>query len=885
MRNWLEKMYGDHIGLRERLLRMILSGGLVASIAGIFITILLDMSPLLLIVLSVCAVVVSILLWQIYKYQKVELAVWVVDVLVNFVLFPVAFFTSGGIEGGATIWYVLGIIFVFLLFRGVQFVVFLISTLVCFVATYLVSYFYPEFLLPLESRADVHIDSVFAMVAVSILIGMLIKFQAWVFEKERHKVIEQQEELRRIAESKSVFFANMSHEIRTPINTIIGLNEMTLREDISEEVAENAMNIQQASKMLLALINDILDMSKIDSGKMEIVPTQYETGAMFSDLVNIIWIRAHEKNLELKVNIDPELPSMLYGDEIRLKQILLNLLSNAVKYTPEGSVTLEAKSEQVDADTVRIRISIEDTGIGIRKEEVKDLFHAFRRVDKEKTRVIEGTGLGLKIAQQLLELMGGTITVDSTYMKGSVFTVTLNQKIVNANPIGKLDFMVKKNHLSRERYHQRFEAAEARVLIVDDNEMNLMVASKLLRGTQVQVDVAKSGAEALVMTRNKAYHAIFMDHVMPEMDGEQTLKRIRKQSNGLCNDAPVVALTANAMSGAEETYRRMGFEGYLAKPINVALFEATLLKYIPPELVTFRMEEVEEEKLHYHETKKKKSVLITTECVADLPTVWKEHYGIRTQTCYINTSHGRFCDVEEIASEAVLEYLQRGNRAHSQPASVEEFEQFFADALSEAEQVIHISVSSGIAKAYENAMEAAKCFDSVHVIDSAQVSGSMGILALYAAQVAKEGKTAQEIIEEIEQMKHNISTSFIVGSVESMYRNGRISELVKKTCEYLYLSPVISVNRGELKCTSILFGNEEQIAKKYIKKQLKNKKRIDTRILIIAHAGCSKKRQEMILKEVERHVKFERVMFQKVSATIASNCGLNSFGLLYRKKS
>lgn len=885
MRKWFDKMFGDHIGLRERLLRMILSGGLVASVAGVLITVILDLPTLLLIVLSTCAVIVSVLLWQIYKYQKIELAVWIVDVLVNFILFPVAFFTSGGIEGGATIWYVLGIIFVFLLFKGKQFVVFLFCTMVCFIATYLVSYFYPEYLIPLNSRLDVHIDSVFALVAVSILIGMLIKFQSWVFEKERQKVIEQQEELRRIAESKSVFFANMSHEIRTPINTIIGLNEMILREDISDEVAENAMNIQQASKMLLALINDILDMSKIDSGKMEIVPTQYETGAMFSELVNIIWIRAHEKNLELKVNIDPELPSMLYGDEIRIKQILLNLLSNAVKYTPEGSVTLEAKSEQVAPDTVRMRISIEDTGIGIRKEEVKELFHAFRRVDKEKNRVIEGTGLGLKIAQQLLELMDGTITVDSTYMKGSVFTVTLPQKIVNAKPIGKLDFMVKKSHLSRERYHQRFEAPEGNVLIVDDNEMNLMVASKLLRGTRVRVDVAKSGAEALVMTRNKTYHAIFMDHVMPEMDGEQTLKRIRKQSNGLCNDVPVIALTANAMSGAEETYRRMGFEGYLAKPINAALFEATLLKYIPPELVTFRTEEAEEERLYYQETKRKKSVLITTECVADLPQAWKEHFDIRTQTCYINTSHGRFCDVEEIASEAVLEYLYRGNRAHSQPASVEEFEKFFADALSDAEQVIHISVSSGIAKAYENAMEAAKCFDSVHVVDSAQVSGSMGILAMYAASVAHEGKSAEDILEQVEQLKHTIHTSFVVGSVEAMYRNGRISEWIKKFCEYLYLSPIISVVHGELKCTSVLFGSEEKAAKAYIRKQLKGKKKIDTRILIVAHAGCSKKRQEFIRKEVERYVKFENVVFQKVSATIASNCGLNSFGLLYRKKS
>jgi len=884
MKQWFIKIYGSHIELRERLLRLILSLGLVACIVGLFISVVLTQSVALVLTLAGAALVLVFDLWQIMKYGRVELAIWLIEILVNFIVFPVAFLTSGGIEGGATIWYVLGILFTFLLFKGKSLAIMVACTTVCFSATYLISYYHPELLIPLANAKDVHIDSWFAMVVVGLVGGALMQVQNRVFEQERKKVLEQQEELRQLADSKSVFFANMSHEIRTPINTIIGLNEMNLREEISDEVAENSINIQQASKMLLSLINDVLDMSKIDSGKMEIVPVQYETGSLFSDLVNIIWVRAHEKNLELKVNIAPEIPSMLYGDEIRIKQVVLNLLSNAIKYTQEGSVTLEAKSELVNADTVRLRISIEDTGIGIRKEEVKELFHAFRRVDKEKNRVIEGTGLGLKISKQLLDLMGGSITVDSTYMRGSVFTVVLDQKIVNIKPVGNLDFLVKKNLLTRERYHQRFEAEEARVLIVDDNEMNLMVASKLLRGTKVQVEVAKSGAEALVMTKNKSYHAIFMDHVMPEMDGEQTMKRIRKQINGLCNEVPIIALTANAMSGAEETYRRMGFEGYLAKPINAALFEATLLKYIPRELVTFREEEAEEETLLHRGGKTKKNIMITTECVADLPAVWREHYGIRVQTCYINTVDGRFCDVDEIASEGVLAYLNKGNRAYSEPASVEEFEHFFAEALAEAERVVHISVSSGIAKAYDNAMEAAKCFESVHVIDSSHVSCGMGMLVLYAAQLAKEGKNAEEIVERINDLKQYVNTSFIVGSVECMYLNGRISEWVKKLCESWGLLPVVSLNRGILKCTGVEFGGEEKAAKKYIKKQLRNKKKIDTRMLFIAHSGCSKKKQEMILKEVEKYVKFEKVMFQKVSATISSNCGVGSFGLLFRRK-
>ncbi len=884
MKNWFIKMYGSHIELRERLLRIILSAGFVACIIGLLISSALKQPPLLIITLFAGGVVVMFSLWLICRWRKLEAATWLIEILVNFLLFPIAFFTSGGVHGGATIWYVLGILFIFLLFRGKAFWGFLFATLTCFLATYQLAHLYPEGLTYFETTREVFIDSAFAMVVVSLVGGALMKFQNRVFEEERKKVLAQQEELRQLAASKDVFFANVSHEIRTPINTILGLNEMILREEISDEVAENAMNIQQASKMLLALVNDILDMSKIESGRMEIIPVQYETGALFSDLVNIIWVRAHEKNLELKIDIAPEMPSMLYGDEIRLKQVILNLLSNAVKYTQEGSITLEAKCEQIDSDTVCLRISVEDTGIGIRKEELQEVFHAFRRADREKNRVVEGTGLGLKISRQLLELMGGSITVDSTYHQGSVFTITVEQKIVNPEPLGNIDFLVKKKLMTREHYHQRFEAEEGRVLVVDDNEMNLLVATKLLRGTKVQVDVAKSGAEALVMTMNKYYHAIFMDHVMPDMDGEQTMKRIRNQKNGLCGEVPIVVLTANAMSGAEETYRRLGFDGYLAKPINAALLEATLLRYIPSDLVTFRDEETEEETKLYQQTRKKKKVMITTERPADLRKEWQEELGIRVQTCYINTENGRFSDVDEIAAESVLAYLQTGKSVLSEPASVEDFENFFASALASAEQVIHISVSSGVAKAYENACEAARCFDSVHVIDSGHVSCSMGMMAMYAARMAMEGKTAEEILARMDNIRERLNTSFVVGSTDAMYVNGRVSERINKLCNTLDLSLILRVHRGVMRCAAIHFGNENRVIKNYIRSQLRNKKRIDTRMLCIAHAGCSKKKQEFIVREVEKYVKFERVMVQKVSATIASNCGVGSFGLLFYRK-
>lgn len=228
----------------------------------------------------------------------------------------------------------------------------------------------------------------------------------------------------------------MSHEIRTPINTIIGLNEIILREDISEEAAENARNIQGASKLLLSLINDILDISKIKSGKMEVINVSYETGALFSEIVNMIWIKAKEKGLEFKLHVDSSIPSMLCGDEVRIKQILINLLNNAVKYTSEGSVTLSVRCERLSVNKVRVWYSVEDTGQGVKKENIPYIFNAFRRVDEERNRYIEGTGLGLSIVQQLVELMGGGISLNSVYSKGSTFIVTLDQDIIDNRELG-----------------------------------------------------------------------------------------------------------------------------------------------------------------------------------------------------------------------------------------------------------------------------------------------------------------------------------------------------------------------------------------------------------------------------------------------------------------
>ncbi len=889
LKEWKEKLYGKDITLREKIFGLLLFMVLLSSALSLATGIARRDLRGILLPLFVPIPVVIFSLWYFVKYHKVEFPAVLVNIALHFVLLPLSFFTSGGVEGGAISWFLMGIIYVFLMFRGKMLYAMLTMTITTILGCYYLSYIHPEWVIQLNNKSSFYVDSALAIVLVGIFSGLLIKFQNKIYAAEKKIMEQQKEEIEQLSRSRSAFFTNMSHEIRTPINTIIGLNEMTLRENISDEIAENSINIQNASKMLLALINDILDMSKIESGKMEIVPVQYDTGGLFSDLVNIIWIRAYEKKLKFKLNISESIPSTLFGDEVRIKQVLTNILTNAVKYTKEGSVTLSVQSEQIHSNVVRLKISVADTGIGIRKEDMDNLFSSFKRVDEEKNRGIEGTGLGLTISKQLVEMMGGKITVDSIYTKGSVFTVTLEQRIVDGSPISSIDSMIKKRVFDRSTYKQSFEAPDAKVLIVDDNDMNLLVACKLLRSTKVQIDTAASGKECLEKTRHKFYNAIFMDHMMPEMDGIETLKQLRVQENGLCRDVPVIALTAYAMAGAKEFYLESGFQGYLSKPISGTLLEAVLLKYLPEELVEYNVdtEELlgEQKTIRLISERRKRAVTITTDCVCDLPEEWISMFEIKSMYYYVYTGNGRFCDFKEISSDSLLQYLEEeGNTAHSDAASVSEYEKFFANVLEESESVIHISMTSHASKGYERALSAAKGFDSVTVIDSGHLSSGMGMMVLYAAQMVKDGSSREDICKKLGTLKDRISTSFIVPSPENLYRNGKIGRGVREFCETLDLHPVIALKQGKMVCDRIEMGRIENSYKRYIHQEMKGKNKIDKRILFITYAGCSVKTLEKIEKEVAKYVKFEKVVFQEASATISSNCGLGAFGLLYMKK-
>ncbi len=387
-----------------------------------------------------------------------------------------------------------------------------------------------------------------------------------------------------VSQAKGDFLAHMSHEIRTPINAILGMDEMILRESTDEQTLVYAEDIKKAGNTLLGLINDILDFSKIEAGKTELIPVDYQLSSVLNDLSNMIEPRANEKGLAFSVKVDPSIPDYLHGDEIRIKQIIMNLLTNAVKYTKHGSVTLTVEHER-DRDDLYLRVSVQDTGAGIKQEDIDKLFIAFERIEEDRNRSIEGTGLGITITQQLLTLMGSRLEVKSVYGEGSVFYFTIKQGIAKETPIGDYSAALERSAESRRKYHESFTAPDAKVLVVDDTEMNLVVFVNLLKKTKMQIDPAMSGDEAVALAHVKKYDLIFLDHRMPNKDGIQTLAEIKADPAGLNRDTPVVSLTANAISGMREKYIAAGFVEYLTKPIDPVKLETMIIELLPDDMI------------------------------------------------------------------------------------------------------------------------------------------------------------------------------------------------------------------------------------------------------------------------------------------------------------
>ncbi len=450
------------------------------------------------------------------------------------------------------------------------------------------------------------------IVSFSLTIILVVSLERKSAESEEFKTAKAIAE--RSNASKSDFLANMSHEIRTPINAVLGMNEMIFREalqsrdDLPEDrsdirktfadICNYSGNITSAGNSLLSIINDILDFSKIEAGKMEIVNADYQLSSVLNDVSNMISFKAKSKDLDFHVDVDDTVPDGLYGDELRVRQVITNILNNAVKYTHEGSITLSVRSSAstVTSDNgdryIDLIVGVKDTGIGIKEEDIDKLFGKFERVNLNQNSTIEGTGLGLAITQSLLSMMNGHIEVQSEYGKGSLFTITLPQRVTFDEPIGdfreKFEQMIKAQKARKEAFH----APDAHILIVDDTIMNLVVAKGLLKNTGILIDTAESGAESIELCRSNCYDLILMDQRMPEMDGITAMNRIKEDAGSQNKNTPFICLTADAVTGAKDKYLAEGFDDYLSKPIDSHSLERLLLKYLPPEKVHKEFEAV-----------------------------------------------------------------------------------------------------------------------------------------------------------------------------------------------------------------------------------------------------------------------------------------------------
>ena len=398
-------------------------------------------------------------------------------------------------------------------------------------------------------------------------------------------------------EAKSSFLSNMSHEIRTPINAMLGMNEMILRESRDAKILEYSEGIKMAGHTLLGLVNNVLDFSRIESGKLEIIRSNYDLSSVLNDLVSLIAPMADQKGLELKLDFDSGIPKFLCGDEVRLKQVIANILTNAVKYTNNGSIVFGVGYERdaQEDDSIILKVSVRDTGIGIKEEDIGQLFSEFERIEERRNRNIEGTGLGMNITLRLLEMMGSTLKVDSVYGSGSVFSFELKQKVVKEDKLGDFQTEYRKALEESAVYKERFAAPEAEILIVDDNPMNHVVFKGLLKQTEIKIQTADSGAEGLEYASAHKFDILFFDHMMPGMDGIETLEKLREMKDGPNILTPVICLTANAISGAREKYLAAGFDDYLTKPIDPEELENLIIKYLPVEKIEKREETGTEE--------------------------------------------------------------------------------------------------------------------------------------------------------------------------------------------------------------------------------------------------------------------------------------------------
>ena len=881
----LFKNADDHSkNLQERVFSVIPIIGLLALFMLIFIGILVGDNIVNSFVMAGCLIVFMLIVTLAIRRGSVQFGATIIATLLVLVLLPIAFVYGGGLYGGSPLWFVFGFAYIGLTVEGRRkYVLMFIGFITCAIAYY-VAFNHPE-LVANHTDMAAYFDSFTSVILVSVLLTVMILFENRIYMSETKIIEKQKQEIEELSQAKNLFFSNVSHEIRTPLDSIIGYNELILRESNCASALENAENVKSASRILLTLINDVLDVSKLESGRMEIIPVEYDVAEMLSDVINITRNSAEMKGLSLYVDIDPELPSRLLGDDIRLQQIMINLINNAVKYTEEGSVTIAVKGNKKQEDELELVITVEDTGIGIKRDELPHVFEEFTRFDSEANKAIEGTGLGLVIVKQLVDQMNGSVRVNSIYTKGTTFVVTISQKIVSDKHVGELGLDELKNYKEKRQYIPSFEAPGANILVVDDDQMNRNVTAKLLSDTKLSIDQVSSGAACLEKCSQKKYDCIFMDQVMPEMDGTECLRQLREQIGGLCRETPVVVMTAYSSADEQAKFRMVGFDGYLLKPISGEMLENTLLRILPAEFI-HRKEKSETGERTLEKSEKHKDklpVLITTESICDLPKSIIDKQRVPVIPFSIKNKNGSFIDGVETETEGVLEYMLDGgvDDLVTLNPSVSDYEEFFASHLSDADNIIHISMSGKSGDAFHVATEAAGAFDNVHVVDSESLSCGMGLLVLDALELVQKGNSAQECIDRLNIDKKRINTSFLINNIDFLVKNGKVNPNLRGINRVFLLRPAIIFRDGRGGLERMMMGATDKVRKRYVKMELEKNRRVDRRRLFIIHSGLTAGEIEDIRRWVDDEMAFEEVIIQKESAAMAAMHGVGAIGLLF----